>query len=95
MLSKEDQYWFVEDIPKISECLRDLKDAINERNKFAHGTIVIDEEKMKVVLRYNECGQQEVVLDEEMMESVMSRMPSVYSWLEYLHPQFSHSIVTR
>jgi len=48
MLSKEDQYWFVEDIPKISECLRDLKDAINERNKFAHGTIVIDEEKMKV-----------------------------------------------
>ena len=88
MLSKEDQYWFVEDIPKISECLRDLKDAINDKNKFAHGTILIDQEKMKVVLRYNECGQQEVVLVEEMMESVLSRMQLVYSWLEYLHLRF-------
>ena len=84
----ESPNWLNTHVVDSSSNLSELHKAISDRNKFAHGELVGNEQTMSVSLTYFEGTARQTELTDAVLEAMLDRMQSVYFWLENLHLVF-------
>ena len=75
-------------IPNLKDHIRGLSEVIKDRNKFAHGSIIVNENTLQVQLQYFEGSKQVLELNEAAIEVIIKRMEEAYFWLDGLHLKF-------
>lgn len=64
--------------------LTQLKQLIGQRNAFAHGEIVVDTQSLASTLTYREGERVSVVLDDDLVRSILANAFEIFQWLQNL-----------
>ena len=87
-LLAEEPTWLGTRPPDTSAQISALHKAIGDRNKFAHGELLVHEQSLQVVVRFFEGKHQELELTDSVVQEILLRLQAVYFWLETLHMKF-------